>query len=329
MGCALETDAHSDDATAAHARDLGRAVGAELDLVADARDATEVVEDDDADRLRGRPRPRRGRRGDGAPPCVARASTSQALLSFGTFTMRAVSSSSSSRISPTISSRRSSIVTMPLVPPYSSTTTAMGICDFCMSRSTSRRLCVSGTKRSSRVDRLERGELRVRGVEEKVLRVEVAGDLVDALLLREHDARVLVRAELVAPPPRPLVPTGSVKTSTRGTIAWRAVRFAKRATRSKRSARPLPPGLRAALAARMPMSSSSESEPSLAASALIPMLRRMSFVALLEDPEQRLEGDVDELERPRGAEGDAARSAGSRRASGRARRRARGRTSGS
>src|SRR4051794_6747502 len=48
---AHEADAHADDSPTAHARDLGGPVGAEGHFVADARDAAEVVKDDDADGL--------------------------------------------------------------------------------------------------------------------------------------------------------------------------------------------------------------------------------------------------------------------------------------
>ncbi len=54
------------------------------------------------------------------------------------------SSSYSSRISPTISSIRSSIVTRPAVPPYSSTTMALWTCLTCSSRSRSATRLLSG-----------------------------------------------------------------------------------------------------------------------------------------------------------------------------------------
>src|SRR5215469_6938573 len=57
--------------------------------------------------------------------------------------------SRSSRISPTISSTRSSIVTRPATPPYSSTTMAMRIFCFCISRSRSLPSLLSGTKCTS------------------------------------------------------------------------------------------------------------------------------------------------------------------------------------
>ena len=59
---------------------------------------------------------------------------------------RAPSTSYSSVISPTISSSRSSIVTRPAVPPYSSTTIAMWNFSVCISRSSSATRFDSGTK---------------------------------------------------------------------------------------------------------------------------------------------------------------------------------------
>ena len=192
-------------------------------------------------------------------------------------------------------------MTMPLVPPYSSTTTAMGICDFCMSRSTSSRLCVSGTKRSSRLTRLERGKLRVLRIEEEVLRVEVAGDLVDALLLREDHARVLVRAELLG---RLLA----------GRAHWEHehvdARHHRMARGAVREARDALEEIRAALAAGAARGARRENadELVLREGAFAGGVRAHAHAAqnelrrALEDPEQRLEGDVDELEEARGAE---------------------------
>ncbi|ARZ70212.1 hypothetical protein SMD11_4615 [Streptomyces albireticuli] len=54
-------------------------------------------------------------------------------------------------ISPTISSRMSSIVTMPAVPPYSSMTTAQWVRCCCISRSRSPAFLVSGTKTAGRI----------------------------------------------------------------------------------------------------------------------------------------------------------------------------------
>ena len=56
------------------------------------------------------------------------------------------SRSYSSAISPTISSRMSSIVTRPAVPPYSSTTIAKWLWSRCISRSRSSTGLLSGTK---------------------------------------------------------------------------------------------------------------------------------------------------------------------------------------
>jgi hypothetical protein len=58
---------------------------------------------------------------------------------------RLASTSSSSRISPTISSSRSSMVTRPAVPPYSSTTIAICTCLRWNSFSSSGTRLVSGT----------------------------------------------------------------------------------------------------------------------------------------------------------------------------------------
>jgi hypothetical protein len=60
-------------------------------------------------------------------------------------------SSCSSRISPTISSSRSSIVTRPAVPPYSSTTIASENLPRCISRSSSETRLVSGTSVIGRI----------------------------------------------------------------------------------------------------------------------------------------------------------------------------------
>ena len=59
---------------------------------------------------------------------------------------RAASRSYSSAISPTISSRMSSMVTRPAVPPYSSTTMAKWVWSRCISRSRSSTGLLSGTK---------------------------------------------------------------------------------------------------------------------------------------------------------------------------------------
>jgi len=57
----------------------------------------------------------------------------------------------SSAISPTISSRMSSIVTRPAVPPYSSMTTARWMCSACMSRRSSSAGLLSGTQTAGRI----------------------------------------------------------------------------------------------------------------------------------------------------------------------------------
>ncbi|KIX78661.1 hypothetical protein SF12_07930 [Streptomyces sp. MBRL 601] len=61
------------------------------------------------------------------------------------------SRSYSSVISPTISSRMSSMVTIPAVPPYSSMTTATWLRCCCISRSRSPAFLVSGTKTAGRI----------------------------------------------------------------------------------------------------------------------------------------------------------------------------------
>ena len=83
---------------------------------------------------------------------------------------------------------------MPLVPPYSSTTTAMGVCLRCISRMTSTPLCTSGTKRMSRRSAERSGQRAGVGVEQEVLGVEVAGDVVERAAVGEQDARELVGA---------------------------------------------------------------------------------------------------------------------------------------
>ena len=65
--------------------------------------------------------------------------------------MRGDSRSYSSVISPTISSRMSSIVTSPAVPPYSSMTTATCTCLACISRSSSSTGFDSGMKYAGRM----------------------------------------------------------------------------------------------------------------------------------------------------------------------------------
>ena len=64
---------------------------------------------------------------------------------------RCSAESYSSVISPTISSIRSSMVTSPAVPPYSSTTSAMWLRSRCMSRSRASARLESGTKFAGRM----------------------------------------------------------------------------------------------------------------------------------------------------------------------------------
>ena len=192
---------------------------------------------------------------------AARPSTSHVASVPGTLTTFWGSSSNSSRISPTISSSRSSIVTMPLVPPYSSTTTAMGVCLRCISRMhVDAALHLGHEENVAPQGRQVRQRARV-GVEQEVLGVEVARDVVERAAVREHDARELVGADEDVRL-RAVVSIGSDTTSTRGTIEWRAARCEKRITRSNSSPSALPRGDRAALAARIATISSSLKRPS-------------------------------------------------------------------
>src|SRR3954451_9109204 len=70
----------------------------------------------------------------------------------GNGSMFGSSTSNSSTISPTSSSIRSSSVTNPAVPPYSSTTIAMWNLSFCISRMSSETRLVSGTKWAGRTN---------------------------------------------------------------------------------------------------------------------------------------------------------------------------------
>ena len=101
--------------------------------------------------------------------------------------------SCSSRISPTISSTRSSIVTSPATPPYSSITMAMRILSRCISRSRSLPSLVSGTKYTSGFIR-SRTVLRVRfhvGNLQQVLGVHNSLDVVDVAFV-DRNARVRI-----------------------------------------------------------------------------------------------------------------------------------------
>ena len=93
------------------------------------------------------------------------------------------SRSYSSAISPTISSTRSSSVTMPAVPPYSSTTIATCAASRCISRSRSSAALLSGTKCAGRIDRVDRHAARPRS---RVL-VQPAGDVLEV----QHPADVV------------------------------------------------------------------------------------------------------------------------------------------
>ncbi len=98
----------------------------------------------------------------------------------------------SSRIGPTISSMRSSKVTIPAVPPCSSTTIAMCTFRSFISRSSSPTCLASGVKYGSRAIARQRALIvAVDAVAQQVLRVDDADDVVDVLLV-DRDARVSV-----------------------------------------------------------------------------------------------------------------------------------------
>ena len=145
-GRLLARELHLGDAAAMERSDLGEHVGCELRLVAEARQACEPSSD--APRRFARARPR--------APCPW---PSRPLPSSRVRRRPNLRASSRRAAAPRRARRgcrrrfpraRSSIVTSPLVPPYSSTTTAIGVFFFCMSRSTSTRLRLSGTKSTSR-----------------------------------------------------------------------------------------------------------------------------------------------------------------------------------
>ena len=160
----------------------GQRQAVDRDLVAGLRDAADAVVDEPADRVvlvlvlepERRCRTARARSSTSARPST-RASSSESRTIIGS------SSSYSSWISPTISSSRSSIVTRPAVPPYSSSTIAMWTLRRWNSWSRSSTLIDSGTKTGvRRIDRSD-GRSLDRPLQERqqVLRVEDADDLVD------------------------------------------------------------------------------------------------------------------------------------------------------
>ena len=117
-------------------------------------------------------------------------------------TMSGSSSSYSSWISPTISSRRSSIVTRPAVPPYSSSTIARWTLRRWNSWSRSSTLIDSGTKTGGR-SRVRSAGGSAADLEERqqVLGVQDPDDLVDRLLVDRDPAVALVddRVDRLAP----------------------------------------------------------------------------------------------------------------------------------
>ena len=135
------------------------------------------------------------------------------------------------------------MVTMPLVPPYSSTTTANGVCVCCMLESTSTSPCVSGTNEYLAPDGREIGQRRGVGIEEQILGVEVADHVVERVALSRARASTAAGAR-TRWPRRRCVSIGSDATSTRGTITIFAVRPEKRMTRRKRSCFLSPRGCR-------------------------------------------------------------------------------------
>ena len=99
------------------------------------------------------------------------------------------STSNSSTISPTSSSMRSSRVTSPAMPPYSSTTTAWWNLSACISRIRSDTRLVSGTKWAARRwARTGVGALALSHRPDHVLRVGDADHIVDLLIDGRHPA---------------------------------------------------------------------------------------------------------------------------------------------
>ena len=146
-----------------------------------------------ARRAAPRPGPRRSRAPSGnRPSSSCRSSTgSRAATRSRPSSSRATSGTSSasysSVISPTISSRMSSIVTTPAVPPYSSTTIAMWLRVRCISLSSSSMRLLSGTYTAGRMTAVSTAAAVVRSGlcfalgPHQVLEVGDADDVVDVL----------------------------------------------------------------------------------------------------------------------------------------------------
>ena len=130
------------------------------------------------------------------------------------------STSYSSRISPTISSSRSSMVTSPAVPPYSSTTIAICVCCRwnCFSSSGTRLL--SGTTTAGRssgvIGRASSAALE----RDQILHEHEARDVVEALL-EDREPRVLLLAEQRAQIADRRAPPGCATMSGRGVMTSR------------------------------------------------------------------------------------------------------------
>ena len=128
-------------------------------------------------------------------------------------------------ISPTISSRMSSIVTRPAVPPYSSMTIAMWVRWLCISRSSSSTGFDSGTQTGGRATSstlVARARVDVLRTARQVLEVHDADDVVERSRRRPGCGRSRCAAPARAPAGTVLV--RSIQTiSVRGTITSRAM----------------------------------------------------------------------------------------------------------
>ena len=170
-------------AVALHLADLDPPAG-QLDPVAGDRDPAEQVGDESGDglvRALGRVEAYPAQDEDAAAAVGLPGGPAVLAGHHGEFGPAASAPSCSSRTSPTSSSTMSSRVTTPAVPPYSSTTTAIG----CSLRSRARSCCtgsVSGTSSGGTAIRPTGVRSRSwRAHRERVLEVDHADDLVDPL----------------------------------------------------------------------------------------------------------------------------------------------------
>ena len=134
----------------------------------------------------------------------------------------ASASSCSSAMSPVIVSTRSSIVTSPSMPPYSSTTSArcMRAWRICSSRSSTGDLRRHHQRLAQ--DRLERERLRPADIGEHVLDVDHADDVVELLAIHRHARMALARGSARCACSR-VTSARMAMMSARGTITSSAV----------------------------------------------------------------------------------------------------------